>query len=127
MSASLLIVDDDAGFNQLVVDILQSEGYDLLQAACAEEALEIFKTNRIDLVLTDQRMPGLSGLDLTRHIGNSGRPTKVIVMTAHGTIPQAVEAVQAGAADYLTKPLESPAALRQLVNRVLGSQDSDDG
>jgi len=64
-------------------------------------------------------MPGLDGIELTRRLRAADHPPAVIVMTAYGTIPRAVEAVHAGAADYLAKPLESPAALRDLVARVL--------
>ncbi len=122
MTPTILVVDDDHAFRDLVVEILASEGYRVLEAEDAERALEILSDREIDLVLTDQRMPGISGVELARRVRTSANPPEVIVMTAYGTIAQAVEAMQSGVADYLTKPLESPASLRRLVRRVLGER-----
>ncbi|HHQ47962.1 MAG TPA: sigma-54-dependent Fis family transcriptional regulator [Acidobacteria bacterium] len=122
---AILVVDDDRAFRELVVDILASEGYELLEASDAERALEILAGRSVDLVISDQRMPGMDGVELTRRIRSGSNPPEVIVMTAYGTIQQAVEAVRRGAADYITKPLESPAVLRQLIRRVLGERGSD--
>jgi len=120
MTPTILVVDDDPAFRELVVEILAGAGYLVRQAASAEEALVAFAAENFQLVLTDQRMPGLDGLELTRRIRAGSNPPEVVLMTAFGTIPQAVEAVRIGAADYITKPLESPAALRRLVRQVLG-------
>ena len=124
MTPTVLVVDDDRAFRELVVEIIGSEGYRVLEAASAEAALEILAADEIDLVLTDQRMPGLDGVELARRVRSSARPPEVVVMTAYGTIAEAVTAMQSGVADYLTKPLESPAALRRLVRRVLGERPS---
>ncbi len=118
-----MVVDDDQAFRELVVDILRSEGYRLLQAEDAEAALRLAARERPDVVLSDQRMPGMDGIELTRRLRAASKPPSVVMMTAHGTIPQAVEAVRLGAADYLTKPLESPQALRQLVRGLLDRQN----
>ncbi len=126
MRPVILVVDDDAAFRELVLDILASEGYRLLEAGSADEALDLLAGESVDLVLTDQRMPGMDGIELTRRIRAGSHPPEVVLMTAHGTIPQAVEAVRLGAADYITKPLASPAALRQLVRRVLGERAGRD-
>ena len=122
MTATVLVVDDDTGFRELVVDILRSEGYRLLEAGSGEEALRLAALDEVDLVLTDQRMPGLQGLDLIQRLRAAHPPPAVVLLTAYGTIPQAVEAVRLGAADYLTKPLEGPEALRRTVRRVLGGR-----
>lgn len=122
MIPTVLVVDDDPGFRALVVDILAPAGYRLLQAADGEQALLALSRERVDLVLTDQRMPGLDGIELVRRTRAAADPPAVVVMTAFGTIPQAVEAVRVGAADYLTKPLESPQALRRVVQRVLSDR-----
>ena len=122
MIPGILVVDDDLPFRGLVVEIISSEGYRVLEADSSEEALTVLSREEIDLVLTDLRMPGLSGIELARRVRSSARAPAVIIMTAYGTIPQAVEAMQAGVADYLTKPLESPAALRQLIRRILGER-----
>ncbi len=118
-----MVVDDDQAFRELVVDILRSEGYRLLQAENAEAALRLAAQERLDVVLSDQRMPGMDGIELTRRLRAASEPPAVVMMTAHGTIPQAVEAVRLGAVDYLTKPLESPQALRQLVRGLLDRRD----
>jgi two-component system response regulator HydG len=125
MTPTILVVDDDADFRELVAEILAAEGYLVRQAASAEQALDMLTGEPVHLVLTDQRMPGLDGLELTRRVRAASQPPEVILMTAFGTIPQAVEAVRLGAADYITKPLESPAALRQLVRIVLGESEPE--
>ena len=129
MIPTILVVDDDDAFRTLVVDILEGREYRLLEAADAEEALTILSHERVDLVLTDQQMPGIDGLELTRRVLAAADPPSVILMTAFGTIPNAMEAVRLGATDYLTKPLESPGALRDLVSRTLGERErpNDDG
>ncbi len=124
MRPVVLVVDDDRAFRELLVDILSNEAYLLLEAGSAEAALEVLASRSVDLVITDQRMPGMDGVELTRRVRAGSTPPEVILMTAYGTIPQAVEAVRLGAADYITKPLESPAALRQLVRRVLGERQA---
>ena len=126
MTPTILVVDDDPAFRELVVEILASAGYLVRQVGSAEEALVELATEPVRLVLTDQQMPGLDGLELTRRIRAGSNPPAVVLMTAFGTIPQAVEAVRLGAADYITKPLESPAALRQLVRQVLGEATTTD-
>lgn len=122
MSPTILVVDDDEAFRGLVVEILGSEGYRVLEAGSAEAALDVLSSTAVDLLLTDQRMPGITGVELARRARSSASPPEVIVMTAYGTIAQAVEAMQSGVADYLTKPLESPSALRRLIRRVLGDR-----
>jgi len=126
---TILVVDDDGAFRSLVIDILKGRDYRLLEAADAEAALAILSHEKVDLVLTDQQMPGISGLELTRRVLAAADPPSVILMTAFGRISHAMEAVRLGATDYLTKPLESPGALRNLVSRTLGERESpaDDG
>ena len=126
MTPAILVVDDDPAFRELVVEILTGAGSIVREAASAEEALVALAAESFRLVLTDQRMPGLGGLELTRRVRAAPHAPEVVVMTAFGTIPEAVEAVRCGAADYLTKPLESPAALRQLVRRILGATSDEE-
>ena len=127
MIPTVLVVDDDDGFRALLLDILRLEGYRLLAAASAEQALSLLERDRADLVLTDRRLPGLDGLELARRLRAQPRPPVVVLVTAYGTIPEAVAAVRAGVADYLTKPLESPAALRRRIRDLLGEPAVADG
>ena len=124
MTPTILVVDDDDAFRSLVIDILSEEDYRLLEACDGAAALTVLSSQEVDLVLTDQQMPGMTGLELARRVLAAADPPSVILMTAFGTIPNAMEAVRLGATDYLTKPLESPAALRSLVSRTLGEHES---
>ncbi len=126
MRPTILVVDDDDAFRELLLDILGREGFRMLEASSAGSALDLLAGEKVELVLTDQRMPEMDGIELVRRIRATASAPDVVVMTAYGTIPQAVEAVRLGAADYLTKPLESPAALRQLARRVLGERSRPD-
>ena len=122
---SILAVDDDPLVLSLMTGILRQEGHQVDEARNGKEALEKLRTAGYDLVLTDLKMPDLSGLDLLRE-GKKLRPeARWILVTAYGSIPNAVEAVKAGASDYLTKPLKSPAELRRVVDRVLREAEAE--
>ena len=118
--ARILVADDDASFRALLRDILEEEGHAVTEARDGEEALLLARREPFALVLTDRRMPVRDGISLLREL-RAGWPTppRVVVLTGFGTIPEAVEAVRLGAADYLTKPLESPRALVAVVDRLL--------
>lgn len=122
---AILIVDDEAPFRAVLREILEPHGYRVLEAENGEAALERLARMRIDLVIADQRMPGLDGLTLLRRIRMMPIPPAVVLLTAHGSIPDAVDAVRAGAIDYLTKPLESPEQLIAVVERALADEDDD--
>jgi two-component system NtrC family response regulator len=110
----VLIVDDEAAQLELVGGFLQKRGFDVALAPDGRAALEAFAREPFDLVLTDQKMPGLSGLELLDAIRARNPETAVIVMTAYGTVEMAVAAIKAGAADYLTKPLNLDELLHRL-------------
>ena len=116
----ILIADDKQSMREMLTQTMQDKGYEVVAVADGDAAVAQ-ATSGLDLVITDMRMPGRDGLDVLRAMKSASPETEVIVMTAFGTIPQAVEAVRLGAADYITKPLESPAALRRLVRMVLGA------
>jgi len=124
--STILIVDDEAPFRAVLRDILEPHGHRIIEAADGEQALERLGRMRIDLVLADQRMPKLDGVSLLRAVRESSTPPPVILMTAYGTIPDAVAAVRAGAIDYITKPLASPDALLALVDRALQGNEDDE-
>lgn len=104
--ASILVVDDEFGIRQTLKDFLTEYGYSVLTAGEGEEALSLFQTYPVDLVIADIRMPGeLNGLMLTRRIKDLSPSTPVIVITGFATIDYAVESMKAGAVDFIGKPL----------------------
>jgi two-component system NtrC family response regulator len=117
-SIRILVVDDEASQRELVSGYLKKQGYHVVAAGGGEAALEIFRGEPVELILTDQRMPGFSGLDLLRAARSINPETEVIVMTAYGNVETAVEAMKDGAADYLTKPLNLE-ELRQKIQRIV--------
>ena len=125
MGKAILIVEDDAALRSFFSLILKEEGYRIEEAGNGREGLDKIKASEYDLVITDLRMPGLSGLDLLRE-GKKERPeTRWIMVTAFGSIDNAVEAMKSGASDYLTKPLRNPEELRRVVRRALKEAESE--
>lgn len=109
--ARLLVVEDDGDQRRLVQDILLAAGYSVGSAASAEEALVALERSPVDLVVSDWKLPGQDGLQLLRALRDTGEDVAFIMVTAYGTISRAVEAVHAGADDYLQKPFERQALL----------------
>jgi len=121
--ARILVADDDPAFRALLRDILEGEGHAVTEARNGEEALLFARKEPFALVLTDQRMPVRDGIALLKGLrAELPSPPPVVVLTGFGTIPEAVEAVRLGAADYLTKPLDSPRALLAVVDRLLAPE-----
>ena len=102
----LLVVDDEPDLRTLYELTLVREGYDVESAGSVEDAWALMQTERFNLVITDMRMPDGTGLDLLRRLDEAGRPEKAVVITAYGSAENAVEALKAGAYDYLTKPVD---------------------
>jgi len=118
--ATILVVDDEPGIREFLADALALDDHDVAQAADGMEALRLVYDRAFDLMLTDLRMPGaLNGIDLLRKLKSEQPETEVIVMTAHGSVETAVEAMKLGAYDYLQKPVGSPGELRLIVGRAL--------
>jgi len=115
---SILVVDDEPAQRQLLRATLEKT-YSVVSASNGELAKELLKNRSFDLVITDQKMPGISGIDLLRWIKEKTPETPVILLTAYGKIDSAVEAVKLGAEDYLAKPVASPEELRLTVARCL--------
>ncbi len=125
MGKSILIVDDDELMRSFLSTILKEEGHHTEVACNGEEGLAKLLATEFDLVITDLRMPDISGLDLMQE-GRKDKPdTKWIVITAFGSIENAVEAVKAGASDYLTKPFHNPDELRHVIRRVLREAEAE--
>jgi two-component system NtrC family response regulator len=110
----ILVVDDEVTQRELVCGFLKKQGFEVTPAGSGEEALKLFRTEAVELILTDQKMPNLSGVELLRAARAINPEINVIVMTAYGNVETAVEAMKAGAADYLTKPLH----LDELLHKI---------
>jgi DNA-binding NtrC family response regulator len=102
MSARILVVEDEDKLRRVIELQLKAAGFDVDQAGSAEEGLKL--ADRADLILTDLRLPGMTGIELLTKIRLESSRTPVVVMTAFGTIENAVEAMKAGAVDFLPKP-----------------------
>ncbi len=112
--ATLLVVEDDGALREALTDTLKLAGYRVLAAADGRAALAIIDEQPISLVVSDVRMAPMDGATLLRHIKERRPELPVLMMTAYGTIQDAVEAMRRGAADYLVKPFEA----QQLVDKV---------
>jgi len=111
---SILIVDDDLNVLEVLDARLSSTGYHIFRCESGVEALQILKSNNIDLMISDMKMPGMSGMELLEKSRQIKPELPIIFLTAYGTIPDAVKAVKAGAADYLGKPFDG----RELIQKV---------
>ncbi|MGQ9616135.1 MAG: sigma-54-dependent transcriptional regulator [Spirochaetota bacterium] len=118
MKAKLLIVDDEKNIREGLQKALSSDGYEVELASDGEEALEKIEEGDVDLVITDLKMPKLSGDELMKEALESNPYLPIIILTGHGTIENAVEAMRNGAYDYLTKPLNID-KLSLIVKRAL--------
>jgi DNA-binding NtrC family response regulator len=110
----ILVVDDEATQRELVCGYLSKQGFEVIEAAGGEQALELFRREPMELILTDQKMANMSGLELLKAARAMNPEINVIVMTAYGNVETAVDAMKAGAADYLTKPLH----LEELLHKI---------
>src|SRR5947208_5321345 len=116
--AHILVVDDDENLRWVLKTQLEEMGYAVSSAADGEQALAAIEKEPPALVLTDLKMPGLSGLELLARIRSEYPELPAVIITAFGTIQSAVQAMRAGAYDYLTKPVDFE-ELAIVVNRVL--------
>ncbi|MHB8091477.1 MAG: sigma-54-dependent transcriptional regulator [Syntrophales bacterium] len=120
--ATILIIEDDPTFRSLLVAILEDEHYEVVEEKDGLQALLALRRRSYDLVLSDLRLPGMEGLDLFRAAKAEGITPPFILLTAFGTVEEAVSALKEGVTDFLTKPLKDPNALRTLVRRTLESR-----
>ncbi len=122
LKGSILVVDDEPAMRLLLSSVLKDEGHDVTAAATGEEAVQLIAKRHYHLVVTDLKMPGISGLELLEQVKRDDPGTAVIILTAFGTVEGAVEAMRKGAVHYLLKPLANPDELRLAVRRVLEEQ-----
>jgi len=117
----ILVVDDEEGARELFNTILTDEGYDVTLAPGGVEALELFKNNPFNLVITDIKMPVMDGLQLLQEIRKMGSKTDVIMVTAYGEVETYLKAMSLGAAEYINKPIRIK-ELKRIVYKVLTEQ-----
>lgn len=123
MKGRILLVEDDETFRSFVQVILEDEEYEVRIARDGREGGHILAKENFDLVITDLKMPGKSGLDLFRETRQDPGAAPFIFLTAFGTVDEAVSAMKDGAVDFLTKPLASPEELLAVVSRVIDHQE----
>ena len=119
---TILVIDDEKNIRTGLQAALELDGYEVLLAEDGTTGLSLALNNEVDLVITDLRMPGVSGEDVLRRITTETPGIPVIVLTGHGTVENAVEAMRSGAYDFLTKPLNLD-RLSLLVKRALQSRE----
>jgi two-component system response regulator FlrC len=117
--ARILVVDDEPGIREFLSDTLEADGHEVAQAADGAEAARLVDERAFDLVLTDLKMPKLEGMALVRKLRAEQPEVEVIVLTAHGSVSSAVEAMRVGAFEYLQKPLSGPDELSLVAARTL--------
>src|SRR5437588_5451230 len=122
---SILVVDDEKSQREILEMILSGEGYDVTTAASGEAALRIARERRFDLALTDLKMTGMDGIELLQKLLAHDSSIIVILLTAHGSIDSAKEALRRGAFDYLEKPYDRMTLL-DTIRRALGRLDALD-
>lgn len=118
MTRRILIIDDDDSFRRVLEYNLQEEGYEVVSASSGEEGLVRFEEQPPDLVITDMKMTGMSGLDVLGAIKKQSPDKLVIIITAFGTVDKAVDAMKLGAYDYITKPINRD-ELKLVVQKAL--------
>ncbi len=126
MHPTVLVVEDDPSLREALCDTLELGGFSTLSADDGERALELFEASPIDLVVSDVNMSRLDGHGLLRRLKARRPQVPVLLMTGHGSIASAVQAMQAGAADYLVKPVESAvlvSRVSELMPRAAGAID----
>ena len=115
---SILVVDDEKSQREILEMILSGEGYDVTTASSGEAAMKFVADRHFDLVLTDLKMTGMSGLELLKELTDFDKSIIVILLTAHGSVDSAVDALRLGAFDYLQKPYDAEKLL-ETVSRAL--------
>jgi FixJ family two-component response regulator len=107
----VIIVDDDESVREALSELVSSAGFESVNFASTNELLEADLLDRPGCLILDVRMPGASGLDLQNHLAQAGNPKPIIFLTGHGDIPMTVQAMKAGAVDFLTKPVRDQTLL----------------
>jgi len=123
-TSKILVVEDDAGLREALLDTLKLAGFECIEADSGESALLLLKNQQVDMVVSDVQMGGMSGLSLLKSIRTNLPNLPVLMMTAFGTINDAVQAMKDGACNYISKPF-SPEVLLNMVNQYIPSKICD--
>ena len=121
-STKILIVDDELIMRESLAGWLERDGHSVQTAPSGEDALEKLKDTRFDILLVDIKMEGISGLDVLRHVKEIDPDVAVVMITAYGSIPTAIDAMKNGAYDYMLKPFD-PNELGALIEKIIRHQD----
>ncbi len=122
MIGRILVVEDDETFRGFLQVVLAEAGHDVMTAADGLQGLRLLRRENFDLVISDLKMPGKSGMELFRETRTDAAPPQFIFLTAFGRVEEAVTAIKEGAADFLTKPLKDPDTLLALVDKIIAEQ-----
>jgi nitrogen regulation protein NR(I) len=120
--AKILVIDDEANLRKVLAAMLRRDGFDVTVAENGEQGLAEFNKNGADVVVTDLVMPKAGGMEVLRSVNAANPDVPVIIITAHGTVDSAVEAIKAGAFDYVTKPFEQ-AELSAVIAKATKAHD----
>ncbi len=112
LTGHILLIDDDPHFLRVLSRILTGEKFDVTTASDACKAIELLRTAQFDLVISDLRMPECDGLNLLQAVRGGGNEVPVIILTAYGEVDTYLEAMNAGATEYLSKPIKSDELLK---------------
>lgn len=126
MKPTILIADDDEVSAQLFSEVLAADGYEVRRTQSGAQAIAILKEMAPDLLLVDVRMPGISGLEVTRIAHRDYPSLPVVVMTAFGSMDTAIEAIQEGAFDFISKPMNLD-ELKKIITRALAQRELSNG
>ncbi|MCL4467828.1 MAG: sigma-54 dependent transcriptional regulator [Deltaproteobacteria bacterium] len=118
MQYNIVVVDDEIRQAEIIVKILEDHGYRVKGTSRPHEVVDIARTNSLDLVITDQAMPGMDGIKLLETLSSMQDPPLVIILTGYGTISKAVEAMKKKAFDYITKPIDMDRLLMIVKNAL---------
>jgi two-component system response regulator AtoC len=119
----ILVVDDDRAVGMVLAALITQAGYDAQHLGSGAEALAALAARRVDAILSDVRMPGMDGLELLTAVKKRAPEVPVILITAHGTIPLAVEAMKAGAAEFLLKPFDKDEVVYTIGKAMAGAEN----
>jgi diguanylate cyclase (GGDEF)-like protein len=115
----ILVVDDDESLVAIISEVLEDDGYEVTTASSGEDAIELFRNKRFPLVITDIRMPGMTGIELLQEVKKIHKDTEVIIITSHASVETTISALRMGAYDYLLKPFEEIELISAVAKRAI--------